>query len=563
LPFEFESISLKIKHYKCFGETEQGFDAIKPMNLIIGRNNSGKSTLLELVEFAISKNDISKYGHKGQVPEVILDDVLTEKVLRFPFQNNTTGGTIGGNHWEFGKSWIGKKFKWKMHPGRRNEVVEIDPPFGLPDSKHYIEKLENAIVNPFQGKSYKRLFAERSVIPEKDAGGPNLESTGNGLTNTIQCFVNKEAFPSDLVEKTLLNEMNKIFHPDVDFKRIVVQQSGNGEWEIFLEEVSKGRIRLSHSGSGIKTVLLVLAYIHLVPFYENKPLSNYIFAFEELENNLHPALQRRLIDYLRTIAEKEKAIFFLTTHSSAAIDMLSTDPLSQVLHVKHDNQVASISTAITYMKRKGALDDLDIRASDLLQSNGIGWLEGPSDRLYFNKWVECFTHGKLKEGIHYQCVFYGGRLLSHLSANPTPKEENELINILLVNRNIILVMDSDKKEETDTINSTKERAIKEVSNSEGFAWLTDGREIENYLPIAGLRSISMNKSIPEIGQYEEIEQYLHSHIFDFYSVLKKSKMLFAEAIVPHIDKAGLESVNGLKGKIEKAISQIKKWNQIA
>ena len=34
---------LKAKNYKCFGEEPQGFDYLYPINLIIGKNNSGKS----------------------------------------------------------------------------------------------------------------------------------------------------------------------------------------------------------------------------------------------------------------------------------------------------------------------------------------------------------------------------------------------------------------------------------------------------------------------------------------------------------------------------------------
>lgn len=32
--------SIKVKNYKCFGDEEQGFEKIFPINIIIGRNNS-------------------------------------------------------------------------------------------------------------------------------------------------------------------------------------------------------------------------------------------------------------------------------------------------------------------------------------------------------------------------------------------------------------------------------------------------------------------------------------------------------------------------------------------
>ena len=42
--------SIYFKGYSCFKKDWAGFDEIKPINVIIGRNNSGKSHLLDLVE---------------------------------------------------------------------------------------------------------------------------------------------------------------------------------------------------------------------------------------------------------------------------------------------------------------------------------------------------------------------------------------------------------------------------------------------------------------------------------------------------------------------------------
>ena len=39
-------LGVKVSQYKCFKEIPGGFDCIKNLNLIIGRNNSGKSSLL-------------------------------------------------------------------------------------------------------------------------------------------------------------------------------------------------------------------------------------------------------------------------------------------------------------------------------------------------------------------------------------------------------------------------------------------------------------------------------------------------------------------------------------
>jgi putative ATP-dependent endonuclease of the OLD family len=67
-----------------------------------------------------------------------------------------------------------------------------------------------------------------------------------------------------------LDDLNSIFEPDTSFTRILVQQLQDERWEVFLEEAEKGRVSLSQSGSGLKTVLLGLVYLHLVPAIEKK-----------------------------------------------------------------------------------------------------------------------------------------------------------------------------------------------------------------------------------------------------------------------------------------------------
>ena len=49
---KLKNFSIKIRNYKCFGDEAQGFDSFKPVNVIIGKNNCGKSSLLEVIEIS-------------------------------------------------------------------------------------------------------------------------------------------------------------------------------------------------------------------------------------------------------------------------------------------------------------------------------------------------------------------------------------------------------------------------------------------------------------------------------------------------------------------------------
>ena len=117
------------------------------------------------------------------------------------------------------------------------------------------------------------------------------------------------------------------------------------------------------------------------------------------------------------------------------------------------------------MTKKYILDDLGVLASDLFQSNGIIWVEGPSDRIYIKKWLE-LVDPELKENKDYTFLYYGGRLLAHYTSLPSNDEDTKkYISILLTNKNSAIVMDSDKKTNWAKLNATKLRVIDEFKSN--------------------------------------------------------------------------------------------------
>jgi putative ATP-dependent endonuclease of OLD family len=168
-----------------------------------------------------------------------------------------------------------------------------------------------------------------------------------------------------------------------------------------------------------------------------------VFAFEELENNLHPAAQRRLFRYLRKYAEKQGCCFFLTTHSNVVIDLFAKDDLAQLLHVSHDQTSSSVSGFSSTIDWWRITDDLGVRASDLMQTNAVIWVEGPSDRIYVNRWLELWSYGELIPGVHFQCLPYGGSVGSHFSFDD-PDFIEDMIAALTINKNSIFIADRDR-----------------------------------------------------------------------------------------------------------------------
>jgi len=557
-------LAVKIQNYKCF-KHETGFDAIRRVNLIIGRNNVGKSSLLDLVEIVVSGNYEydQETWRENQRPQVVFESLIPEDVITRTFSSSTSGGEIRCNHAVYGQMLIGRSIKWtKTGNSNTSSLLECDdsginPP--LRDSGDYSKTLPHNMAVPIEGKVFRRLSAERDILPEIASDNCAIGTNGEGLTNTIQNFINRSNLPSNLVESNILEALNIIFAHDAVFTDIVCQLHGGGRWEIYLEEEYKGRIALSKSGSGLKTVISVLACLILVPHLQDESLDQFIFGFEELENNIHPALLRRLNDYIYKSAIDNNFIYFLTTHSNVLIDQFSKQSDAQIIHITQNKSVASCITANTYIENNGILDDLDVRASDLLQANGIIWVEGPSDRIYLNRWIELWSNNGLKEGTHYQIIFYGGRLLAHLSAE-APNDVKAGLSILNANRNAIMIIDSDKKNQETPINNTKQRILDEFDRINAYCWITEGKEIENYVPAAIVDNFWSVSDSDQVGKYDSFFDHIDGVVAGEGSKYSNKKPLLAEKLVQHMTKDNLLEILDLDECMNNICTAIEGWN---
>ncbi|MCC0051494.1 MAG: AAA family ATPase [Rhodobiaceae bacterium] len=53
-----EDISIRVRNFKCFGSEGGSFEPFAPINIIIGRNNSGKSALIDAIDVCVSEERI-------------------------------------------------------------------------------------------------------------------------------------------------------------------------------------------------------------------------------------------------------------------------------------------------------------------------------------------------------------------------------------------------------------------------------------------------------------------------------------------------------------------------
>jgi len=223
---------------------------------------------------------------------------------------------------------------------------------------------------------------------------------------------------------------------------------------------------------------------------------------------LHPALQRNLFAFLLRFAQANGCHIFLTTHSQVAIDLYHGEEDAQIIHVRKEGEEVVGRVLEEYSHGYGVLDDIGAKASDILQANGIIWIEGPSDRVYLNRFIELWSGGALKEGLHYQFVFYGGSVLANIDASVPDSDLEEAISAFRINRNFLFVCDSDRNHSRGVLKSRVTKLLSELAGDASRVWVTRCKEIENYIPVEAFSAVHGKAGLPQIGEYEYIQEYL-------------------------------------------------------
>ena len=412
---------LHIKNYKSFLDSGD-IDLKEDIFAFIGQNNTGKSAILDSIQafFPTSKKGISGEDfHKGTKEDIVIE-LWFKNVDESYLEANIYKDKIDKQNEKINEAYDlyikentdanlkkYEKQKEKLIEIKTKELNEAVEKYGIDNEELYIKmvaKKGSSISKKYYNKNdeelkeadLKKILPQIKVIPAlRDPKNESTAGNNSYLKDLIQMLDDESKTDIILNDKPLTySELNHVLSEETkkrcnalaetitsyyndaigskDFKIVIdasVNISKGTQYTTTIIDTTTGIMNdILNCGTGYQSMVILSILETYVQISQSN--TQYILLIEEPEVYLHPKLQRRMIDTLLKISEKNQVIF--TSHSPITVSKLASNNVKIVEKNNGEAKVLPISP-------KRVIDELGIKPDDILYSKGIIFVEGKDD----------------------------------------------------------------------------------------------------------------------------------------------------------------------------------------
>lgn len=300
--------SLVIQNHKALKRAEMM--GLGNINVICGKNNSGKTTILE----ALLKKECYGIGKKVDDADWLVG------LFRPEAEKHNKPSPKETLIWF--RTYMQKKIQentiWYSH--EKEAIVADLRQSHMKDGCLHIYGNDlykfDSLISGFFHKS-ENFFQPILIPPKRQVEyqaiielNQEITQTGNGILNKLFFLKNQDLNSDDY---TAYKRVYETFFEITNSKFNVVPNRNN-QIQLFFNTDNKNWVPAKDSGLGLSDILVIISIINLT--------DHNVILLEEPENHLHAAFQKRLLKYIRSTKSKQ---FFITTHSSVFLDTNMVD----------------------------------------------------------------------------------------------------------------------------------------------------------------------------------------------------------------------------------------------
>lgn len=493
---KLELIGIKLKNYRScrvFPENDE-YSRIGKFTTLIGKNDVGKSNILRAIDIACNNQTLSpKEFHKGtnedceikllfKVPDVLKDE-LKSNFEHYAGEDEVEIKVVFS---------IGERLRRNYY--LNNERV----PYGNLEKFLPQVLFIPAVVNVEDELKFKRdSIVSKLLLPiiektsEERSSEESIPALKKKLLDAIQIEIKD-------IHNYLRDELSKIWDGIEDvrivFPELRLDKAFNPEIEI-KDKYLENNISITYRGSGIQRHLILA----LLEIYRKLEIGkSCILLMEEPEIYLHIGAQKKMCSILKDISKEGQVI--ISTHSNIFVD--KSDLSTTYLLIKENGE----TKLRKFEGDREILDELGISPSDIFLTNGIIFVEGPSDV----EIVKIFANAIFENWEEYNIAI--------LPIGGSNIEYHDPATLLKVNPNIAVILDSDIKCESSDL-PPKKRELKQKFENLGiptYFWKKDEkyvRTIENLFTKEAIEQALSIELESEIEPYEDVPTKLSRELF--------------------------------------------------